>query len=73
VRRQRGAYAVCLRAVAGQTCETSSSLAQQFATRYTSQDRDQITKGIEYDFLDSQPNLDTQHPTHSIEDYRDRT
>jgi hypothetical protein len=48
-----GAHAVCLRTVAGQAWKPSSPLAQQFATRYTSQDRDQITQGIEYDFLDS--------------------
>jgi hypothetical protein len=51
VRCPRGTHAACLRRVAGQAWKPSSSLAQQFATRHTSQDRDQITQGIEDDFL----------------------
>jgi hypothetical protein len=73
VRCPRGAHAVCPRTVASQARKPSSSLAQQFATRYTSQGRDQITQGIEDDFLDSQSNHDTQAPTHSINHHGEPT
>jgi hypothetical protein len=37
----------------------SSRTAIRNTIHYTSQDRDQMTQGIKYDFLDSQSNLDT--------------
>jgi hypothetical protein len=63
--RPHDAHTFCLRTVTGQACKTFISFAQQFATRYTIENRDQIIHNIESDFLDSRQKHDTQPSTTS--------
>jgi hypothetical protein len=61
--RPRDAHTVCLRTVHGQTCETASPFAQQFVTRYTIQNRDQILYEIENEILDTRQKHNKQAST----------